>query len=145
MHWFENWSTARKIVALILVTVFFTGLVGYVGYYYTSHLKQSQEEMYGKHLLPVKWLNAARAQSRAAEALTVQLLLADMDKAREQKMLEEAKIRIEDVMKLAQTGWTSFALVPTSEHRFSGTVGRSGAIGPGIHANCHCNHGRGRR
>ena len=99
MHWFGNWSTARKIVALILVTVFFTGLVGYVGYYYTSHLKQSQEEMYGKHLLPIKWLNAARAQSRAAEALTVQLLLADMDKAREQKMLQEAKMRIEDVMK----------------------------------------------
>jgi methyl-accepting chemotaxis protein len=99
MRWFYNWSTVRKIVVLMLVTVFFTGLVGYVGYYYTSHLKQSQTEMYEKHLLPVKWLNAARAQSRAAETLTVQLLLVDMDKQKEQRMLAEAKLRIEDVMK----------------------------------------------
>lgn len=100
MKWFRDFKTVHKIIALIIVMIWFTGLVGYIGFYYISHLKTAQTTIYKEHLLPVKWLNAASAESRAAEAITMEVLLAKLDKAKQQKMLNDAKIRIDDVEKL---------------------------------------------
>lgn len=100
MQWFRDLKTVNKIVSLIVVMMVFTGLVGYIGYYYVSQFKKTQAALYQEHLLPVKWLNAASAQSRAAEGLTVEVLLANLDKNQQQKLLADAKARMDDVDKL---------------------------------------------
>lgn len=100
MKGFRDLKTVHKIIALITVMIFFTGLVGYIGFYYISHLKKAQTTIYQEHLLPVKWLNAASAQSRAAEALTMEILLAHLDKGKQQKMMTDAKTRMDEVEKL---------------------------------------------
>ncbi|HMM21493.1 MAG TPA: methyl-accepting chemotaxis protein [Selenomonadales bacterium] len=97
---FRNLKTANKIISLIIMMVFFTGLVGYIGFYYIGHIKKTQTAIYQEHLLPVKWLNAASAQSRAVEAITMEVLLANLDKAKQQKLLNDAKTRMEEVEKL---------------------------------------------
>lgn len=80
--------------------VLFTGLVGYAGYRSTIQIKNSQDEMYAKNLLPVKWVNAASSQSQAALGITIEVLLADIDKNKENNILAEAKARMEDVTQL---------------------------------------------
>ncbi len=99
MSFFRNWSTAKKIVGLVVIMLVFTGMVGFTGYYYVSHMKQSLEDMYQINLLPVEWLNMARAESRTAEALTLQVVLADLPKGQQEKLLAEAKSRMDDADK----------------------------------------------
>lgn len=100
MGFFQNLSTAKKIVGLVLVMLVFTSMVGFTGYYYVSHMKQSLDDMYQTNLLPVEWLNMAMVQSRTAEAITLKILLADMSKAQQDKLSAEAEKRIHDVDKL---------------------------------------------
>jgi methyl-accepting chemotaxis protein len=100
MRMFRNLSTAKKIIGLVLVMVLFTGIVGVVGYNYTSHVKRSSDIMYQENLLPVKWLNSARAQSRTGEAITMELLLADIDSAQATTMNDTVKVRMNEVMGL---------------------------------------------
>lgn len=100
MQWLKNMSTAQKIIGLVMVTVLFTMVVGYVGFRTASHIQESQQAMYETNLLPIKWINGASTQSRAALGLTLEVLLADMDKAREQKLLEEAKSHMDNTQAL---------------------------------------------
>lgn len=100
MQWLKNMSTAQKIIGLVMVTVLFTVVVGYVGFRTASHIQESQRVMYETNLLPVKWINGASTQSQAALGLTLEVLLADMDKAREQKLLAEAKNHMDNVQNL---------------------------------------------
>ncbi len=97
MQWFRNLKTVYKIGSLIVVMMVFTGLVGYIGYYYVNQFKRTQTAIYQEHLLPVKSLNAASAQSRAVQGLTVEVLLANLDKNQQQKLLADAKARMDDV------------------------------------------------
>jgi len=100
MQWFRDFPTTKKILSLVILMILFTGLVGYAGYRSTIQIKNSQDEMYAKNLLPVKWVNAARSQSQAALGITIEVLLADIDKNKENNILAEAKARMEDVMQL---------------------------------------------
>lgn len=100
MDFLRSWSTVRKIISLVVIMLMFMGMVGYTGYYYVGHMRQALAAMYQTNLLPVEWLNMARAESRTAEAITMQVLLADMDNKQTQKLLDEAKSRIEEVDKL---------------------------------------------
>ena len=70
---FKNLNTATKIISLIVLMAIALGLVGYNGYYYNSKANESMGEMYNDRLLPVKWLNALRGQSRAIEAITLEI------------------------------------------------------------------------
>lgn len=96
----QHWSTAKRIIGLVICMLIFTGMVGGTGYYYISHIKKSLEDMYRTNLLPVEWLNMARAESRTVESLTMELLLADMDKTEVQQKLNEAKSRSAEVERL---------------------------------------------
>lgn len=100
MNFLQNCSTVKKIVGLVIIMLVFTGMVGFTGYFYVSHMKQALGAMYQTNLLPVEWLNMARVESRTAEAITMQVLLADLDKTHAQKLLEEAKGRMEEADKL---------------------------------------------
>ncbi|MEN6564862.1 MAG: methyl-accepting chemotaxis protein [Veillonellales bacterium] len=97
MQWFHNLKTGTKIVGLILIIALFMGVVGFTGYYYADKLSDGMNAMYKDYLLPVKWINAASSQSRAVEALTMELFQPGVSKEQEQKVLEEAKQRIGEV------------------------------------------------
>jgi len=96
----QNWSTSKKIIGLVVCMLLFTGLVGWTGYYYVNHMKKSLEDMYQTNLLPVEWLNMARAESRTVESLTMELLLADMDETMMQQKMDEAQRRSDEVERL---------------------------------------------
>jgi len=105
MKWFQNLNLAPKIIALISVMAIFLGIVGFVGYRYTEKMSSSMNSVYKDNLLPVKWLNEARVNSRIIEALTMDLLNpANTDKSKEQKDISEVKERIAAVDK----AWISY-------------------------------------
>ena len=76
------------------------GLVGYNGYYYNSKANESLGEMYNEKLLPVKWLNALRGQSRAIEALTLELINPYSLKSEEASSIKELQERVQESDKL---------------------------------------------
>lgn len=102
MNIFRNWSTARKIIGLVVIMLMFTSMVGFTGYYYVSHIKKSQEDLYNYNLLSIEWLNMARTQSKTVEVLTLQILLADLSKSQQEKLLSEAKAKMDEVDEFVQ-------------------------------------------
>lgn len=100
MQWIMNLKTATKIFLLIGVAVIFLTGVGFVGYHYASKMSNDMHEMYSNYLLSVKWLNASRGQTRAVEALTLELMHPGTPKAKEQELLRESDKRIAEVDKL---------------------------------------------
>lgn len=93
MQAIRNLKTASKIIGLVILMVVFLGIVGYMGGSSSGKLAASLDDMYKNSLLPIKWLNAARGQSRAVESLTMELFLTQ-DKTRQQQILQEIKERV---------------------------------------------------
>ncbi|CDX04211.1 Methyl-accepting chemotaxis protein TlpB [Desulfitobacterium hafniense] len=96
MQKFRNLKTASKINSLVLLMAVFLGLVGFVGIYSANNLAASLEGMYQDNLLPIKWLNAARGQSRAVEAMTLELFITQ-DQDRQQEILQDVQERAAEV------------------------------------------------
>ncbi len=74
----------------------FLGLVGLVGIYSTYNLAAAVENMYQNNLLPVKWVNGARGQTRAVEALTLEVFMTQ-DQSKQQEILQEMEERVAEV------------------------------------------------
>lgn len=99
MQKFRNMKTASKIISLVVIMALFLALIGFTGYYSSGKLADSLDYMYKKELLSIKWLNAARGQTRSVEALTMELFLT-ADKARQQAIAQEIRERGAAVDKL---------------------------------------------
>ncbi|MBP2651036.1 MAG: hypothetical protein H6Q74_1861 [Firmicutes bacterium] len=99
MQTFRNLTTGSKIIGLVILMAAFLCCVGYAGYYSSNLMANQLDDMYKNRLLAIKWLNAARGQTRATEALTLELFLFN-DKVKEQQLLQEMKERIDEVDKL---------------------------------------------
>lgn len=99
MQIFRNLRTATKIACLIVVMTLFLCAVGFIGYYSAGQLSNALDSVYNNQLLPIKWLNAARAQSRAVEGLTLELFLTQDPKIVEANR-NEIKERAAEVDKL---------------------------------------------
>lgn len=96
MQKFRNLKTATKLNSLTMFMAVFLGLVGLVGFYSTHNLAASVENMYQNNLLPVKWVNGARGQTRAVEALTLEVFM-NQDQSRQQAILQEMEERAAEV------------------------------------------------
>lgn len=94
MQFIKNLATAKKIIGLVLLVTVFLTCVGYVGYHFTAKLSDSLDNMYANRLLPVKYLNAMRAHSRAIEANIVELFLPNIGKARENQLAADITARV---------------------------------------------------
>lgn len=101
---FKNLNIATKIISLIVLMAIALGIVGYSGYYYNSKANESLEGMYNDRLLPVKWLNALRGQSRAIEAITLDLINPSSQKSEEASFIKEIQDRVQESEKL----WSDF-------------------------------------
>ena len=117
MQMFRNLNTATKIICLTVVMALFLCVVGFAGYYSSGKLASSLNEMYNEQLLPIKWLNAARGQSRAVEGLTLELFLTQ-DPQKAQANLNEIKDRAAEFDKLlGDYGKTQ--LTPYEQERYT--------------------------
>lgn len=92
MKSFRNFKTINKILSLILLMAFFLVLVGFTGYYISEKLGEEINVIHSQHLLAIKWLNGARAENRAAEALILTLLVT-RDPNQEQMSVDDLKRR----------------------------------------------------
>lgn len=113
---FKNLNTATKIISLIVLMAIALGLVGYNGYYYNSKANESMGEMYNDRLLPVKWLNALRGQSRAIEAITLEITNPSSLKSEESSYKKEIQDRVQESEKL-WSDYTKTQLDPYEKER----------------------------
>lgn len=89
VNWIKNLKTSRKFYLLISMMAIFLTSVGVLGYYYVNKVNDGMTDMYVNRLMPVKQLNEGRTHARAAEAIIMEILVAPVDKAREQSLLSE--------------------------------------------------------
>ena len=88
MNWFKNWTIRKKLLALVLMMVLFICAVGSVGYYYSTEANTQMDDIYANYLMSVKYINDARALSRAGESDTFHYFLTK-DKTAQQKLQTE--------------------------------------------------------
>ncbi|WP_088189636.1 methyl-accepting chemotaxis protein [Desulfosporosinus sp. FKA] len=88
MSWFRNWEIRKKILALVIIMVFFICAVGIVGYHFSTLDSSQMDDIYANYLLSVKYINDARAMSRADESDTFHYFLVK-DKTTQQKLANE--------------------------------------------------------
>ncbi|MCZ8522100.1 MULTISPECIES: methyl-accepting chemotaxis protein [Paenibacillus] len=95
MNFFRNMKVQQKLLFFIAMSTVFLAAVGYGGYHFMSAMNQTSKNMYYERLLTVKWINAARAHSRAIEANTYELFQIE-DPAKRQELINEISIRVAD-------------------------------------------------
>jgi len=93
--WFENLRIRTKILSLVVLMSLFLGSVGFVGYYYNAKSNSQMTDIYSDNLLGIKYVNDARAQTRAGEAAMFHFLLAT-DKDTQQAQLHEMEARADN-------------------------------------------------
>ncbi|MED4354659.1 methyl-accepting chemotaxis protein [Schinkia azotoformans] len=100
MSWLKNISVARKFLLLIISSLLFIVLVGVVGFYNLNQMVSRSNDMYENNLLPIKWINDLRAQTRANEALMKEMMITK-DKTKISEMIREieerGKVSVNDV------------------------------------------------
>ena len=115
---FKNLKTATKIISFIVLMSIGMGLVGLTGFYFNDKTTNALEEMYKDRLLPVKWLNAMRAHSRAIEGAVVQFTHPGTLKTDEAKLDKEIQERADEFQVL----WNDYKktqLAPYEKERIS--------------------------
>ena len=85
---FNDLKIAFKILSLVLFIAIFMGGIGYTGYSFYQKQNSSINMMYGSSLLSVNLLNESNANIRSTEALSMELLLAPIEKMREQTIMK---------------------------------------------------------
>lgn len=117
MQWVRNLQTSAKIIGLVLIMAVFMSVVGYTGYKYLQKANETTNDMYQNNLLPIKWINAARSNTRAAEAVTLELLLAN-DPSKQQEHLKEINSRTEEVNKLL-SDYEKTDMTPSEKEKYA--------------------------
>ncbi len=88
---FRNLKIAYKINSLVLIMAILMGFIGYIGYAYYQRQNSEFNKMYASSLSAVKVLNEVRANTGAAEALSMEMILAPIDEIRRQEILKDLK------------------------------------------------------
>ncbi|AFC33923.1 hypothetical protein PM3016_7355 [Paenibacillus mucilaginosus 3016] len=108
MKWFHDMKVQQKLLLLITVTTVFLIGVGLSGYQFMKTMNQASKDMYYERLLTVKWINAARAHSRAIEANTYELFQTE-DKTKQQSLVNEIALRVTEYDQMI-TNYTSMPM-----------------------------------
>lgn len=83
-----------KLMGLVIILASLSAVVGYVGYYFNSKAVQSAQGLYEDNLVSIQDLNILRANTRAVEGDTIELVSANVTKMREQQLAEEIQQRV---------------------------------------------------
>ncbi|MCI3923869.1 methyl-accepting chemotaxis protein [Paenibacillus sp. TRM 82003] len=72
----SNLKVFHKLLGLVVLSVLVSVTIGGIGITQTGNTYSGVKEMYNERVMPIKWINEARTQSREIEALTYRVLLA---------------------------------------------------------------------
>jgi len=111
LNWLKHLKVTHNFLVLFTVIIIALGTVGYMGYYYLLQANNAMNEMYNDRLLPVKWLNDNRNQSRAIEADIFDIMITtdDNENARLSKDIEDRTERFnKNLAAYEQTSLDSF-------------------------------------
>ncbi|SFL70545.1 methyl-accepting chemotaxis protein [Pelosinus propionicus] len=89
MRWLKNLKIARQLSILIFAFILSLITVGYTGYHYLLKSNSDVEEMYTERLLPIKWVNDSRTQSRGIDADMFELLLTSTKEENKKALLQD--------------------------------------------------------
>ncbi|HZG75133.1 MAG TPA: methyl-accepting chemotaxis protein, partial [Paenibacillus sp.] len=83
----------HKLLSLIVVSVLFTVVVGVIGIVQTGVTYSGVQEMYEDRVLPIKWINEARAHTRSIEANMFHIMVA-FDPVEQKELAEDTDERM---------------------------------------------------
>jgi methyl-accepting chemotaxis protein len=86
---FKNLNTVTKIVSLIALMAIGMALIGFTGFYFNQKASGDMDKIYDENLLPIKWINSFRVNVRSGQAITLEMLLLNNDKAKEQEFVQQ--------------------------------------------------------
>lgn len=89
MSWVDNKRVQKKFLIFVVITAVFVFMVGVIGMYNYKQLQASLDDVYHNQLLGVKNANDMRAQSRAVEAIALQLINSNLDASTRSSLVEE--------------------------------------------------------
>ena len=93
MSWLKNIKVNNKLILVNVISIIFIIVVGVVGYSNMHSMTTESKAMYNNQLLPIKWINDIRAQSRANESLLKDIILTnDENKRNEFRVLIEERL-----------------------------------------------------
>jgi len=93
---FNNIKISTKLMGLVILLALFSGVVGYVGYYFNSKATETASGMYEDSLISIKTIALLRANNRAIVGDTTELITAPVNKAREEKLVAEIQQRVKE-------------------------------------------------
>ncbi|MBP2645848.1 MAG: tlpA2 [Firmicutes bacterium] len=91
MKWLNNLRIGPKLIVLIGVFVIFLMAVGATGYHYLVKASTNMEELYVNRLLPVKWVNDSRTQSRGIDTDVFEIMITTDEKRKKELLQDIAK------------------------------------------------------
>ncbi|MEL3962188.1 methyl-accepting chemotaxis protein [Lysinibacillus endophyticus] len=96
MTWLNNIKISNKLKMLSGLTIVFLLIVGIFGMFYMEKMSDQTTDIYENELLPIKWLNDIRAQSRANEALVKEIILTK-DEMERANLINQVKERAQHI------------------------------------------------
>ncbi|MCC0563767.1 methyl-accepting chemotaxis protein [Brevibacillus borstelensis] len=75
MKLLRNMQTRTKLMSLVILMSVFLGGVGATGYYNLMKAETRMSTMYQDQLLPIKWVNELRTETRQIEAIMYKMML----------------------------------------------------------------------
>lgn len=101
MKMFDNLRVGVKLTVMLVVALVSLAIIGYFGVTRVNSLSSDLDHIYNDRLLPIQYVNAMRASTRATEATVYQLLLADLTSEEWQQLLTEKDNRANEFNELA--------------------------------------------
>jgi methyl-accepting chemotaxis protein len=92
----RNLSVVGKLVTLILSGLLLLAGIGIMSFSYLNRMASSTEEIYSQQLLPVKWVNEARAYNQGIEGSSYRFMLL-LNKADIQRVVDENNVRVKNL------------------------------------------------
>ena len=93
---FTNTKVSTKLLSLVVLLAFLSGIVGAIGYYFNAQSTKALNSMYEENLITIRNMNLMRANIRAVTGDTIELITANMSKSREEELIKEIKERVQN-------------------------------------------------
>jgi methyl-accepting chemotaxis protein len=94
MNGLKNLKVRTKIFFIIFISTFALFAVGATGFYHMHTMKENTTEMYNDRLLPIRWVNIARANLHIVKGNVLETMLTS-DPSRQEELMKE----IDEAMK----------------------------------------------
>jgi methyl-accepting chemotaxis protein len=111
MQWIRNLKLMSQIMSMVLLGIFFLVVIGFAGFYFNQQAKTQMKEVYYERLLPIDWLQEARANIRAIEGNLLALAIAPDQVTRDNlrdELAQRSKVVDEKISSFEKTDLNQF-------------------------------------